>query len=254
MATHLEASPAQQLAQLRAIYDGAPVGLGFLDQNFRFLSQNKRLSQLSATPFGPRLGRTLEEIAPVIFFQLEPYLKRALAGETVSNIEIFAERPGFPAEVNALLVSLQPVRDEAGEVIGISIIKTDVTDRRRIEQVLREYEDHYRLTAELNANYPFRTDAKGKIVWVSHGGVSGLPMKDKLGDGWQDTVHPEDLETIKKKWANSIQTGESLVNEYRMRAADGTWHWVRVRATARRGEFGEIIGWYGLVEDIDVHK
>ena|ERR1700722_14352000 len=57
-----------------AIYDGAPVGLGFLDKNLRFLSQNKRLSQLSAAPFGPRLGRTMEEAAPVIFLQLEPHL------------------------------------------------------------------------------------------------------------------------------------------------------------------------------------
>jgi PAS domain S-box-containing protein len=254
MATHLEASPAQQLAQLRAIYDGAPVGLGFLDRNLRFLSQNNRLSQLSAAPFGPRLGRTMEEAAPVIFLQLEPHLKRALGGERVSNIEIFAERPGSPSEVNTLLVSLQPVRDEAGEVIGISIAETDVTDRRRLEQVLREYEDHYRLTAELNANYPFRADAVGRVVWRGISGVTGRPLQDMLGDGWQDTVHPDDLETTKEKWAMSLRTGDSFEGEFRLRAADGSWHWVRGRTTARRGENGEIIGWYGLVEDIDARK
>ncbi len=79
-------------------------------------------------------------------------------------------------------------------------------------------------------------------------------MKAKLGDSWQDTVHPDDLEATKKEWAQSIRTGEPYLNEHRMRTADGSWHSVRVRATARRGEFGEVIGWYGLVEDIELHK
>jgi len=185
---------------------------------------------------------------------MEPYLKRALAGEAISNIEVVAERAHSPSEVNRLLVSLQPVRDEAGEVIGISIAEMDVTDRRRIEQVLREHEDHYRLTAELNNSYPFRADANGNVVWTGRAGVTGRSMKDMLGDGWQDTVHPDDLETIKKKWAISIRSGDPSESEYRLRAADGSWRWVRVRVTPRRSESGEIIGWYGLVVDIDARK
>ena len=40
----LETQPAQRLAQLQAIYDGAPVGLCFLDSRMRYVSLNKRLS------------------------------------------------------------------------------------------------------------------------------------------------------------------------------------------------------------------
>ena len=40
----LEALPTQRLAQLQAIYDGAPVGLCFLDLNCRYVSINKKLT------------------------------------------------------------------------------------------------------------------------------------------------------------------------------------------------------------------
>ena len=37
-------------------------------------------------------------------------------------------------------------------------------------------------------------------------------------------------------------------------AAGRLWRWVRARAMPRRTESGEIIRWYGTVEDIDDHK
>ena len=40
----------------------------------------------------------------------------------------------------------------------------------------------------------------------------------------EDTVHPDDLETMKKKWAMSVRSGDPLQMEYRLRAADGSWH------------------------------
>jgi PAS domain S-box-containing protein len=151
MATHLEAFPMERLAQLQAIYDGAPVGLSLLDGNLRYLSHNKRLSEMSALSAGPRLGKTVEEVAPIFYLQMEPYLKRALEGEAISNLEVLVEGPGSPSEFNTLLLSLQPVRDAANEVIGISMAAMDITVLKRMERTLHEHEDHYRRTLELSA-------------------------------------------------------------------------------------------------------
>ena len=250
MASRIEASPAHQLAQLRAIYDGAPVGLGFLDRQLRFVNYNKQLVEMSEAPFGPRQGKTIEEVSPVIYLQLETYLKRALAGEAISNIEILAERPGSPSEVNVLLVSLHPARDEADEIVGISMSETNVTSRRHVEQLLREEEDHYRLTTELNANFPFRANADGNVVWAGRSGVSGRPMNELLGQNWRDIVHPDDLFVLSREWEEAIRTARPFLSEFRVRGADGTWHWARARTSPRRSENGNVIAWYGLVEDI----
>jgi PAS domain-containing protein len=60
----LEAMPAQRLPQLQAIYDGAPVGLCFLDRNLRYVSLNRRLADMNGAPVADHLGRTVQEMIP----------------------------------------------------------------------------------------------------------------------------------------------------------------------------------------------
>jgi hypothetical protein len=71
----------------------------------------------------------------------------------------------------------------------------------------------------------------------------------------EDTVHPDDLENDQEEvgyvcsvW-RSFTDGVSPARGRRVLAL-----WVRGRPTARRNDSGEIIGWYGLVEDIDARK
>jgi hypothetical protein len=60
---------------------------------------------------------------------------------------------------------------------------------------------------------------------------------------------------MKKKWAMSVRSGDPLQSIACARqTGPGTVLWVRGRPTARRNDSGEIIGWYGLVEDIDARK
>src|ERR1035437_5571366 len=83
----LEALPSQRLAQLQAIYDGAPVGLCFLDCNLRYVSINRRLADMNNAPVATYLGRTVEEMVPGLFPAIEPYLRRALKGEAIQGLE-----------------------------------------------------------------------------------------------------------------------------------------------------------------------
>jgi PAS domain-containing protein len=87
VALHLEAMPAQRLAQLQAIYDGAPVGLAFLDRNLRYVSVNERIATMKNIPVQDHIGRSVAEVVADAFPQVEPALRRALAGESISAIE-----------------------------------------------------------------------------------------------------------------------------------------------------------------------
>lgn len=126
VALRLEAMPIQCLWQLKALYEGAPVGLAFLDRDLRYLAVNERLAEMQGLPTAAFLGRAVAEVFPEGFKNVEPRLRRALAGEIIKDIRTrHSSVAGRPARL--LQSSYQPVRDPAGEVIGVSVAVVDVT-------------------------------------------------------------------------------------------------------------------------------
>ena len=127
VALRLEAMPIQCLWQLKALYEGAPVGLAFLDHELRYLAVNERLAEMHGLPTAAFLGRAVAEVFPEGIKSIEPRLRRTLAGEIIKDIKTrHGSVAGRPARL--LQSSYQPVRDPAGEVIGISVAVVDVTD------------------------------------------------------------------------------------------------------------------------------
>jgi PAS domain S-box-containing protein len=249
----LEALPSQRLSQLQAIYDGAPVGLCFIDRNERYVSMNKRLAEMNNAPIVAHLGRTVVEMIPEFYVFLGPYIKRALQGEEFSGLEFRTHVAGV-AQVRS--TSYQPTRDEAGEVVGISVAVLDLTEQETASIALRESEDHHRYAVELNPQIPWTADADGMLLeanpqWTA---LTGMTMVDSLGWGWAKAVHEEDKADGEAKWRRSIATGEPLDIEYRALSADGQWRWMRSRAAARRDADGKILRWYGALEDVDDYK
>jgi PAS domain S-box-containing protein len=59
-------------------------------------------------------------------------LLRALRGERLRQVEVTVDRPG--RRRHALLADAQPIRGEAGEVLGAVVAAQDVTERRRVER------------------------------------------------------------------------------------------------------------------------
>ncbi len=252
----LEALPTQRLAQLNAIYDGVPVGLCFIDRNLRYVSVNRRLAEMHHLPVAAHLGRYVSEVMPSVFPLCEPYLLRALNGEASNNLEICYPDPNPLNEKRTHLISFQPARDEAEEVIGVSVSVVDITRRKNAEQALAESEDHYRHTVELNPQVPWTADPEGMILdasqrWES---LTGLTIQESLGTGWIRALHPDDVAPTSRAWTEARRTGNPFDVLYRVLRVDGTWRWMRARAAPRRGKDGEIIRWYGTVEDVDDQK
>src|ERR1700678_875770 len=122
----LDSLPAQRLSQLQAVYDGAPVGLAFLDRNLRYVNLNRRLANMNGRPMAEHLGRTVAEMVPELYSSIEPFIQRALKGEVISGVEITKPASGT-SESKTILLSYEPARDEAGEVFGVSVALVDLT-------------------------------------------------------------------------------------------------------------------------------
>jgi PAS domain S-box-containing protein len=140
----LEAMPEQRLALLEAIYEGVPCFIACLDRELRYMSLNKRLADLNGYPVEETLGRSMEEVIPHVYKRTEKYLRRALQGESIADVEIFREAHEHGQRDKTLLASYQPMLDEAGEVTGVFVGMVDITARKRAESALRRRETRTR--------------------------------------------------------------------------------------------------------------
>ena len=187
--------------------------------------------------------------------QLEPHLRRALAGESVTAVEI--KQPVTEGKHEAeFLVSYLPAFDEGGEVVGISVAVVDITARQRTEAALRESEDNYRHMVELNPQIPWVLDAKGMATMISPRWqqLTGMSEEDSRGRGFISALHTADQKRVIETIESSLRTGDPIDVECRVRTCSGEWRWIRSRGAPRRDEAGKIIRWYGSADDIDAQK
>jgi PAS domain S-box-containing protein len=247
-AANLDVSPSQRLAQLQAVYDGAPVGLAFIDQNLQYVNLNKRLADMNGASVEDHLGSKVSEMIPSLFPYVEPYIRRALSGEAISEVEV-----QLPDSGETRLVSYQPALDEAGEVVGVSIATLDITERTRTDEALKQSEAHYRSMVELNPQVLWIMDPQGRNLDVSPrwDRQSGLMMPKSADHDWLTSVHPEDIQPTVRAIAEFRRKGMPIDVEYRVANSPDSWQWKRSRGSPRFDAQGNIVCWYGSVQDIE---
>jgi PAS domain S-box-containing protein len=160
--------------------------------------------------------------------------------------------------LKALLYVHEPVprawkRSEAAMARDVAERTWSAVERALAEQSLRDSEDHYRHTVELNPQVTWTALPDGRLNrvagrWQEWTGVTGL------GDSWSRGIHPDDRRAIGEAWSRSVAAGEPYDAEHRVRHRDGSYRWARSRAFPRRDPKGRIRLWYGTTEDIHERK
>lgn len=84
---------------------------------------------------------------------------------------------------------------------------------------------------------------------------TGRTFEETRKWGWQNVIHPDDLQNTIDKYLSSLRSGEPFEVENRyMRGSDGLYRWHLTRALPLRNEKGDIIFWVGTATDIEDQK
>jgi PAS domain S-box-containing protein len=253
---NLDSLPAQRLSQLQAVYDGAPVGLAFLDREMRYRNLNRRLANMNGRPMEEHLGRTVQEMVPELFPSVEPLIRRALDGEAIPGVEV-TKPESSPNGGRTLLLSYEPARDEAGEVEGVSVAIVDVTPVKRAEAARAESEAHFRHMIELLPQIPWIIDPEGRALDVSQRWLEITGMNDEQwrGFGWLDALHSDDLAPTWAAMREAFATKRPIDIVYRVwQPSREEWLALRSRGAPRINEAGEVVCWYGCLEPLEDRK
>ncbi len=174
---------AEALSMLETLQASAPVGLGFIDREFRITHLNQVLAEVNGSSVSEQIGKTVSEVVPEIWPQTEGLYRRVLEDdETVLNIEVTGKSVTEHGHRRYWLASYYPVHLET-EIIGVGIVTVDITDRRTAEE--------FRSIAMNNMDEGlFTVDAEGRLTSMNNAAAQmlGWTEEELLGKEMRHVV------------------------------------------------------------------
>jgi PAS domain S-box-containing protein len=182
-------------------------------------------------------------------------LRLALREERESRVVLRNYRKDGTPFWNELYVS--PVHDEEDVLTNFVGVQNDITERRRIEEVLRESEERFRATFEHAAIGAAQVGIDGRWLRVNRrlAEIVGYEPDELLETTFQDITHPDDLEgdlaQVRRLLAGELQT---YTLEKRYLRKDGPVVWVNLTVSLVRDSSGEPAYFIAAIEDISARK
>jgi PAS domain S-box-containing protein len=99
-------------------------------------------------------------------------------------------------------------------------------------------------------------DTEGRCIFINKTWCefTGRPESDGLGEGWANSVHPDDRSTLRRAFLDAVARRQPWRGEYRLRRHDGAWRWVIDTARPLFSDDGTYLGHVGSVADITERK
>ncbi len=217
------------------------------DRQWRFLYVNDRVLE--------RSGYTREQLLGNVVWDLFPNTRDTL---------LWTEYHRVMEERIPRLFEVSDPRLGSGQTFEVRAYPTEegmcayvmnVTDRKRSEDALKEREEFYRTLGEAVPDFIWLTGPDGNILYANRGWqeYTGRALPDLNHLAWHWFCHPEDVESIRQKWREALQSGSRFEAEFRYRRQDGRYCWFMARAVPIRDAVtGDVSQWVGT--STEIHK
>jgi PAS domain-containing protein len=183
---------------------------------------------------------------------VQAVIATVLAGDRIRHFETEMLRPdGMPLPLS---LSLCPVLNESGAVIGSVVIARDVTEQRLAQATLAEVdarmEDGEALAHIGSWLWDLRT---GAVQWSTEfhriHGVDPLDF-DGTFESYLGLIHPADRDAVRAAMVHSVESGRPFESEYRVEHPGQLVRTVQVRAQPTFGSAGTAVGLRGIGQDV----
>jgi two-component system cell cycle sensor histidine kinase/response regulator CckA len=150
-------------------------------------------------------------------------------------------------------ISASLIKDSAGKPIGFRGTTRDVTERKKMEEMLRQSEERYRTILDETEDAYFEVDIKGNITFLNDAICRLLryPREELMGKSFRVHVAEEDMHIVYDAFALIYNTGKPVRDiRYKAVRRDGTTGYAEMTGFPLRNRNGEIIGFRGVGREI----
>ncbi len=141
--------------------------------------------------------------------------------------EVLVKENNKPVQVTTI-----PFQNEVGEWL-FAEVNVDITERKRVEEVLRESEEKYhRVVEHANQGIGINQDGMGKFPNPKMLEIFGYSQEELCGKPLLELIHPDDREKAAETYLRRLQGKEvPQVYDFRIVDKDGNIRWVEINAT-----------------------
>ncbi|MGB3756674.1 MAG: PAS domain S-box protein [Rivularia sp. (in: cyanobacteria)] len=260
----VEAKLLEQEQFLRSIYDGMEHNIFVIDihdDEFICAGINSFGLRLIGVTETEVIGQTLAKIFG-IEAAAEIYQKCQKCIEAASAIT-YEESLILQGQETCLLTTINPIKNERGQVYRLIGTTLNITERKQAEEELKASQHFIKRITDSSPNVLYIYDVNNqRTIYVNREAVSflGYFKEDILGSIDElmfQITHPQDLEIIISQQQKLLAAadGDILEFEYRLKDSDGEWHWFYDRQTVfSRNEDGTVKQFLGVATDITKRK
>ena len=227
------------------------------DLDGNYTSINRAAERITGYTKEETLTRNLaHSVAPEQREKIAAQMKAAILSgtdATAYELEIVAKDGHRVAvEVNTRIIH------ENGVPVGVQGIARDITERKRVEESLREAEEKYRNIFENAVDGIFRTTADGRFITANPAMASmlGYDSPEELIQAQSDGDKPNCLDPQRREEFTRLLDEHDLISgfEYQARRKDGSSIWLSDGVRAARDESGKLLYYEGFTKDITDRK
>lgn len=178
----------ESLALLDSLFSTAPIGLAFLDNTLRCVRINNVLARFDDLATVAPLNHTPSGLHGVLGQHAEALRRQVLtAGAPLTDLEVSDETPVAFGERRHWMVNYYPIRSRLGESLGVGAVVVETTERKRMEELLRERGFLEAVLQDLKDGI-VACDADGKLVIVNQSiqDFYALPGQPVPPERWAD--------------------------------------------------------------------
>jgi PAS domain S-box-containing protein len=231
------------------------------DENLRFTYLSGQVQGLTGYSGESSLGKLRWEIANMTPLSCSWAEHQAVLAARQPFRDLECRRVGPDGTVRYLSISGAPIFDEQGNFRGYRGIGRNITERKRVEEALRQSEERYALAVAGSNEGIFDWDLVSDRVYVSYRAqeLFGLPR----GELWRPrrdwrhivTFHPDDAPRLHDSIKAHIEGGAPTYDvEFRIVMPGGGVRWFRQRGIALRDPSGKAYRMVGSIGDVTLRR